>query len=130
MKTIYKYKLNFDVTVIKGPIEEILDVQWQNGIGPVLWASVDTDKKDKIIYIGTIGTGWELPWGIDRYIGTVQDDMGYVWHNFIINPKEMKQKHEETDSEWIQMIAAAMGSIGVSAKEATESLEGLFDACM
>ena len=127
MKTIYKYKLNFDVTTITAPIEAILDVQWQSGTGPVLWATVDTEKPDKTIYVGTVGTGWSLPWGIDRYIGTVQDDMGYVWHNFIINLKEMEQKREETDSEWIQMIAAAMGSIGVSAKEATESLEGLFE---
>jgi hypothetical protein len=86
MRKIYKYELgiNGDITTIKGPIEKVLTIQWQNGTGPVMWAIIDTDKNEQEINIVALGTGWDLPEQIQEYIGTLQDDMGYVWHYFII----------------------------------------------
>lgn len=86
MIKIYKNALGLDgeVTKIKGKIRKILTVQLQPGVGPVCWCEVDERCKEIEISICAIGTGWELEKNIDMldYIGTVQDDMGFVWHYY------------------------------------------------
>lgn len=82
MKKIYKYPLKTSggVTVINNKIIEFLDIQMQDGI-PTLWALVDTETETKTNIL-FIGTGWTLADEVDKYIGTVQDDYGFVWHYF------------------------------------------------
>ena len=86
MKKIYKYELpsNGGIIKIENAVEQFLEVQEQNGI-PMLWAIVDTDIDDvEPIEIIAVGTGWELPSGVDKYLGTAQDEFGFVWHYFIL----------------------------------------------
>ena len=84
MIKIYKDKLDVEnqITIIKGKIRKILTAQFQPGSGPCVWYEVDDELEDIEVKIITIGTGWELPKEIKfwDYIGTVQDDMGFVWH--------------------------------------------------
>lgn len=75
---IYKYELGIGGS-ITAPIVQFLKVDWQNGIGPVAWAMVDDEESERTYKIASIGTGWDCPTD-SGYIGTVQDDMGYVWH--------------------------------------------------
>ena len=91
MKKIYKYDLPItgSTTHILAPIEKILTVQMQNSI-PVMWAMVDLDKEDTDWYIAAVGTGWDISGEpLEEYIGTVQDDMGYVWHYFTLDVPEL-----------------------------------------
>lgn len=85
MKTIYKFPIRNIIEILPEniTIEEILTVQYQNDI-PVLWAKVDTSKRaTKTIAIYQIGTGWELDNRVPiKYINTLQDKEGYVWHFF------------------------------------------------
>lgn len=87
MVKIYKYELGLDgeITKIKGKIRKILTTQFQSGSGPCVWYEVDDELKDIEVKIIAIGTGWELPREIKfwDYIGTVQDDMGFVWHYYV-----------------------------------------------
>ena len=86
MRKIYKYKLPVDggVVAIDDYIVKILDLQAQDGV-PTMWAIVDSEiEAAGPIEIIAIGTGWELPAGIDEYLGTVQDEYGSVWHYFLI----------------------------------------------
>lgn len=87
-KMIYKYyipELPGTVEVIDDAILEVLDIQYQ-GDYPVMWALVDADSK---IYppmkIAAFGTGWEIPNEAKKYLGTLQDKQGYVWHYFTLN---------------------------------------------
>ena len=84
MRSIYKYSLLNPYTKIEGHIEKLLDVQIQNGV-PVIWAIVDTELINRKFYIYCYGTGWELNEVEIRgdYLGTIQDDEGYVWHYFL-----------------------------------------------
>ena len=86
MTKIYKYQLGTDgaITTIKGNIKKILTAQFQPGIGPCVWYEVDDNVKEVEVDIIAIGTGWELPEEIKywNYIGTVQDEFGYVWHYY------------------------------------------------
>lgn len=83
MRSIYKYSLN-PYAKIEGCIEKFLDIQIQNEI-PVIWAIVDTELVSRKFYIYCYGTGWELNKDEARgdYLGTVQDNEGYVWHYFL-----------------------------------------------
>ena len=85
MRVIHKYELPYDgqVLVIDDPVEQILDVQNQNGV-PVVWVIVNTELKKEPTALIAIGTGWELPSDIKEYVGTVQDEYGYVWHYFLL----------------------------------------------
>lgn len=133
MKKIYKYELpsNGGIIKIENAVEQFLEVQEQNGI-PMLWAIVDTDIDDvEPIEIIAVGTGWELPSGVDKYLGTAQDEFGFVWHYFILNSQERviyKIDYEKT----LAALAETFGKVGVSAEEVSKSfdMEGLFDACM
>ena len=84
MRSIYKYSLLNPYTKIEGRIEKLLDVQIQNGV-PVIWAIVDTELINRKFYIYCYGTGWWLNEAEIRgdYLGTVQDNEGYVWHYFL-----------------------------------------------
>ena len=88
MNKIYKYRLPRDGQVIKVDdyVIEWLHVGIQDGV-PTAWAVVDVDmpKGKRTWQVVAWGTGWELPdevWVDCDYIGTCEDDYGYVWHYF------------------------------------------------
>ena len=88
MNKIYKYRLPRDGQVIKVDdyVIEWLAVANQDEI-PTAWAVVDVDmpKGKRTWQVVAWGTGWELPdevWIDCDYIGTCEDDYGYVWHYF------------------------------------------------
>lgn len=88
MNKIYKYRLPRDGQVIKVDdyVIEWLHVGIQDGV-PTAWAVVDVDmpKGKRTWQVVAWGTGWELPdevWIDCDYIGTCEDDYGYVWHYF------------------------------------------------
>ena len=88
MNKIYKYRLPRDGQVIKVDdyVIEWLHVGIQDGV-PTAWAVVDVDmpKGKRTWQVVAWGTGWELPdevWNDCDYIGTCEDDYGYVWHYF------------------------------------------------
>ena len=96
MRKIYKYELPVDggIITIKQCIIKILNIQEQNGV-PVMWAIVDPDNEViESLEIVAIGTGWELPTGLDDYLGTTQDKHGFVWHYFSLKLKELKKLEE------------------------------------
>lgn len=131
MKKIYKYELPVDggIIAIKQCIIKILNIQEQNGI-PVMWAIVDPD--DEVIEplkIIAIGTGWELPTGLEDYLGTTQDEYGFVWHYFTIKLKDLREKSEEKS---FAALAQSLGKVGATAEEVSKAfnMSGLFDACM
>jgi hypothetical protein len=51
----------------------------------MIWAVVDDAGYESEYEIIAWGTGWEFPDELDhcRYMGTVQDGYGYVWHYFM-----------------------------------------------
>ena len=127
MRKIYKYELPVDggIITIKQCIIKILSIQEQNG-KPMMWAIVDPDNEVvDPLEIVAIGTGWELPTGLDDYLGTAQDEYGFVWHYFALKLRELKGPS-------YAVLAEALGRVGVSAEEASKAfdLSGLFDACM
>ena len=88
MNKIYKYRLPRDGQVIKVDdyVIEWLHVGIQDGV-PTAWAVVDVDmpKGKRTWQVVAWGTGWELPdevWIDCDYIGTCEDDYGYIWHYF------------------------------------------------
>jgi hypothetical protein len=95
MKKIYKYELPpcpGVVTTIRDEIFQFLEVQMQNG-KPTLWALVDPEATiEEPTHIMSFGTGWEIPNDVDKYIGTLQDSEGYVWHYFVYKPKEEEKE--------------------------------------
>lgn len=132
MKKIYKYELPINGGIIKIPnaVEQFLEVQEQNGI-PMIWAIVDLDVEDvEPIEIIALGTGWEVPSTVDKYLGTAQDEFGFVWHYFTIKLQELEYQidYEKT----FAALAQSLGKIGVSAEQAAQAFDmrGLFDACM
>lgn len=134
MRKIYKYELPVDggIITIKQCIIKILNIQEQNGI-PMMWAIVDPDNEVvEPLEIVAIGTGWELPTGLDDYLGTVQDEWGFVWHYFSLKLKELKKPEEQTYETAVAALAQSFGKVGVSVEQAAKALDmrGLFDACM
>ena len=98
MRKIYKYELPVDggIITIKQCIIKILSVQEQNG-KPTMWAIVDPDNEVvEPLEIVAIGTGWELPTGLDEYLGTAQDEYGFVWHYFSLKLKELEAPIEQS----------------------------------
>lgn len=96
MEKIFKYELpvNGGIIAIKQCIIKILSIQEQNGI-PVMWAIVDPDSEAiEPLEITAIGTGWELPSGVDEYLGTAQDEFGFVWHYFSLKLRELEKSEE------------------------------------
>ena len=132
MRKIYKYRLPEApgvVTTINERIIEVLSVQYQNGI-PTIWAIVDPDDTSVAAEIMSFGTGWELPNGAEKYVGSLQDPEGYVWHYFIVRLQEMEKQID--CAEALTVLAHSFGKVGVSVEQATKAfnMEGLFDACM
>lgn len=86
MKKIFKYKLPRDgeVITIHADVIKWLDIQEQNG-WPHIWAIVDENGNARDYEIAAWGTGWMVPDELMsmRYLGTVQDQGGYVWHYFM-----------------------------------------------
>lgn len=125
MRKIYKYELPVDggIIAIKQYIIKILSIQEQNGI-PVMWAIVDPD--DEVVEplkIIAIGTGWELPTGLEDYLGTAQDEYGFVWHYFTIKLEDLREKP-------FAALAQSLGKVGATAEEVSKAFEmsELFDA--
>ena len=58
MKVIYKYPVTSNGTVITAPFEQILDIQYQDGV-PMIWAIVDTEK-----FVDVVLTVYILPTGL------------------------------------------------------------------
>lgn len=85
MITIYKYYYNGfeEVTMPQGA--RILDIQHQDK-DIVIWAEIDTHAPIVIRRFEVVGTGHELetPPESRKYIATVQEPSGYVWHVFEI----------------------------------------------
>ena len=134
MRKIYKYELPVDggIITIKQCIIKILSIQEQNGI-PMMWAIVDPDNESvEPIEIVAIGTGWELPTGLDNYIGTAQDDYGFVWHYFSLKLKELEKPEEQSYEAAIAALAQSIGKMGVNVEQAAKvfDMRGLFDASM
>ena len=109
MRKIYKYSLPYDGHTITIPYDVIrfLEIHTQNGI-PTIWVIVDPEAEATIsTEIIAIGTGWELPDGLGDYLGTAEDEFGYVWHYFTYEPKEMlKAPTEEEQVVLIDGLAA------------------------
>ena len=133
---IYKYELPSPggSLVIKEKVIKFLDVQNQNDIAMV-WAIVDPYDKSEETTIMAFGTGWDVPYNANEYIGTAQDEFGYVWHYFTVNVPELKKKEIKVETkaekapigiDTIQFDAealmTALGQIGFSAQEATSAL--------
>ena len=131
MRKIYKYELPVDggIIAIKQCIIKILNIREQNGI-PVMWAIVDPD--DEVVEplkIIAIGTGWELPTGLEDYLGTAQDEYGFIWHYFTIKLEDL---HEKSEEKSFAALAQSLGKVGATAEEVSKAfnMSGLFDACM
>ena len=95
-----------------------------------MWAIVDPD--DEVVEplkIIAIGTGWELPTGLEDYLGTAQDEYGFVWHYFTIKLEDLREKPEE---KTFAALAQSFGKVGITAEEASKAFDmnTLFDACM
>lgn len=131
-KKIFKYELPVNGGIIKIPnaVVQFLEVQEQNGI-PMIWAIVDLDIEDvEPIEIIAIGTGWEVPSTVDKYLGTAQDEFGFVWHYFTIKLQELE--YQVDYAKTFAALAEVLGKVGVSAQQAAQAFDmrGLFDACM
>lgn len=127
MRKIYKYDLAFShnmVTTIKAPIEQILDIQWQPHLGPMMWAIVDDEKEDIEIDLICIGTGLDIPEEVEKYIGTIQTPSGYVWHYFTYKIKELIQaptdREEMVFYDNLAVLAKMLGQAGITHDEAAE----------
>ena len=83
MSKIYKYELGVDGQCVSIPnVEKFLSVDCQPGVGPVVWViSGDSGYEYEVV---AWGTGWDIPKDVAnlKYLGTVQDEYGYVWHYF------------------------------------------------
>lgn len=95
MIKIYKYELpvDGDVVIIRNKVIKFLEVQNQNDI-PTIWAMIDENEKEDTSIIA-IGTGWEVPSGCKEYLGTVQDEYGFVWHYFVYETKVFEEEDKE-----------------------------------
>ena len=134
MRKIYKYELpvNGGIIAIKQCIIKILSIQEQNGI-PMMWAIVDPDNEAiEPLEITAIGTGWELPSGADEYLGTAQDEFGFVWHYFSLKLKELEeQSYMQLKEEALAALAQSFGKVGMSMEQAAKAfdMEVMFNAC-
>ena len=129
MRKIYKYELPVDggIITIKQCIIKILNIQEQNGI-PMMWAIVAPDNEVvEPLEITAIGTGWELPTGLQDYLGTAQDGYGFVWHYFSLKLRELEKPEEQT---YVQIkegalaaLAQLLGKVGATAEEASKAFD-------
>ena len=88
MRQIFKYPVDKPIV---GRIEKFLHIDYQYDT-PMIWAIVD-DACPQVEYLAVCsGTGWPLPDYANEfsYIGTLQDDGGYVWHYFVVPTSVIK----------------------------------------
>lgn len=83
IRTVWKYKLGYDITLLQVPDgAEPLSVQKQPD-GFALWMMVDPTAAPVERRFVCRGTGWGFfPAEGDKYISTVQESDGTVWHFF------------------------------------------------
>lgn len=65
----------------------ILTVQRQ-GEQPCVWAEVDTEAEKATRLLKVVGTGRPEAGDGGQYIGTWQDDLGFVWHLFDLGERD------------------------------------------
>jgi hypothetical protein len=88
MRQIFKYPVDKPIV---GRIEKFLHIEYQHDT-PMIWAIVD-DACPQVEYLAVCsGTGWPLPDYANEfsYVGTLQDDGGYVWHYFVVPTSVIK----------------------------------------
>ena len=85
MNRIWKFEVYHGETgmMIHGHSPRYLDFQYQNG-KMVFWALVDTTEEEQHHVFKIYGTGHEVTHKSGKYIGTLQDPDGLVWHLFEI----------------------------------------------
>ena len=83
---IYKYALDLaeKTTVTMPSVCQILKIDYQDGIGPFVWALVDPDSvpTDNVFHV--FGTGHPIPETVDSrasHLATFQQSP-FVWHVF------------------------------------------------
>ena len=84
MITIYKYTLDNFGKIRLPSKHEFLTVQMQNSKA-TFWFKVDTNSSDCEKFYVMYGTGWEIneyDSTSEKYIVTVQNEHGFVWHIF------------------------------------------------
>ena len=126
MKKIFKYKLPHNGHTITIPYDVIrfLEIHTQNGI-PTIWVIVEPENEvTNPVEIIAIGTGWELPDGLGDYLGTAEDEFGFVWHYFVYEPQEMLKAPAEEEKviliDGLAALAQAFGKVGTSMGQAQE----------
>ena len=112
--------------VIEEPVEQILDIQSQDGT-PTIWVLINTELKKDPTALIAIGTGWELPPDIKDYVGTAQDSFGFVWHYFLLEGRigllKKEKEKEMAIEEAFAVLAEAVGKAGMTAEELSEALK-------
>lgn len=81
MRTIYKYPLKFwaEPQIVTMPMgAEIVHVELQHG-DITLWALLGTSMPAVVRKFAIRGTGHPIDEGM-KYVGTVSDPAGFVWH--------------------------------------------------
>lgn len=84
MITIYKYTLDNFGEIRLPSKHEFLTIQMQNGKATFYFKVNTTSADCEKSYVG-YGTGWEIneyDFSNEKYIATVQDTCGFVWHIF------------------------------------------------
>lgn len=83
MRTVFKFPL-----LIRGeqhimlPVRhKVLSLQMQRGI-PTMWVELEENDPCVGTFVRMIGTGHMVRDDATVYIGTVQDNEGYVWHYY------------------------------------------------
>lgn len=86
MRTVYKYEVWFSFSTLKSGISlsiasgfKILSFRVQD-LNFRFWAEVDTLKPKIEVIFWVVGTGQEIPPDAKIYCGTVEDDIGQIWH--------------------------------------------------
>jgi hypothetical protein len=98
MRQIYKYDISKPIV---GRIEEFLHLGYQNN-KPMVWAIVDDDAPEQNYSIICSGTGWPIAdfQSAYNYLGTLQDEIGYVWHYFVVPAELIDGKGRSLDVEF------------------------------
>lgn len=110
-RAIYKFRLNQDSFTTNRRILKFLTVQEQYG-EPVVWAEVDLEDEVNITYrVLGIGTGWVYTEDLGEYIGTWQNKYDLVYHYFV---KEKEEKKEKEESVYCYGVAYDDGTYEIS----------------
>lgn len=81
MKSIYKYHLIQGVRMMPEGAQLLHVGEGHDCSGLFVWALVDPSAPEVCRDIRVVGTGWECPEN-GKYVGTVQERSGLVWHIF------------------------------------------------